>query len=321
LKNYTAQNFIALVDKHKIPYHEKTLGQLFCDGSAREIVHMLLDECAAAQVDIRLEQQIVDVSKAEVFRIQTSKETLEASALVLATGGLSIPKIGATGFTHQAAARFGLALTDIRPALVPLTFDGDTLAFMASLSGVALEVVASCARQSFRENMIFTHRGLSGPAILQISSYWREGQPLMLDLLPDVNAEEFLLQRKKDRPKAELKTILGEVLPQRLAQCLTTSHFSASPIGLLSHKSLKDVAGFLKAWKLHPSGTEGYAKAEVTLGGVATQELSSKTMESNAVPGLYIIGEAVDVTGWLGGYNFHWAWSSGWAAGAALLAD
>ena len=318
LKTYTQRHFVALVEKHKISYHEKTLGQLFCDHSARDIVAMLLAECSAGNVEIRLNQQIVEVSKAEAFRVQTQQEMLEASALVLATGGLSIPKMGATGLSHRVAERFGLSLTDLRPALVPLTFDEPTLSLMRGLSGLSLEVVASIGKKSFRENMIFTHRGLSGPAILQISSYWQEGATLTLDLLPDVNVEAYLLDRKKTRPKAELKTILGELLPQRLAQALTEAYFVSLPIGGMPHKELRDVAGLLKAWSLEPTGSEGYAKAEVTLGGVSTQGLSSKTMESTKIPGLYVIGEAVDVTGWLGGYNFQWAWSSGWAAGSAI---
>jgi|ERR1043166_628289 predicted Rossmann fold flavoprotein len=315
LKSYTQHDFIALIEKHKISYHEKTLGQLFCDGSARQVVDMLLEECQAAGVDIRTQVQIGEVSKAEAFRVQTQNETFAAPALVLATGGLSIPKMGASGLSYQIAEHFGIPLVETRPALAPLTFEGAALALMSALSGVSLEVVASRGKQSFREDMVFTHRGLSGPAILQISSYWREGQSLSLDLLPELNAEAFLVERKKARPKAELKTILGEILPQRLAQSLVTAYFSDAPIHTLTDKKLAEIAGFLKAWKLQPTGSEGYAKAEVTLGGVDTKALSSKTMEAASVPGLYIIGEAVDVTGWLGGYNFQWAWSSGWAAG------
>lgn len=318
LKSYTQHDFIALVQKHKIAYHEKTLGQLFCDGSAREIVAMLLAECQAAHVDVRTGPSIADVGKTDRFRVATDKDIFEAPALVLATGGLSIPKMGATNFAHRIAQQFGLPLTETRPALVPLTFDGQSLDLMRALSGVSLEVMAKCGKAGFRENMVFTHRGISGPAILQISSYWREGQAISLDLLPEISAEAFLLDRKKSRGKAELKTILGEVLPQRLAQSLTETSFSNAPIGTLTDKALREVAAFLKAWELEPNGTEGYAKAEVTLGGVDTSALSSKTMEAAKVSGLYIIGEAVDVTGWLGGYNFQWAWSSGWAAGSVI---
>ena len=318
LAGYTQRDFIALVDQHKIPWHEKTLGQLFCNSSARDIVAMLLAECAAAHVDLRLEHRITDISNADAFRITTDKGNFTASAVVLATGGLSIPKMGATGFAHQMAQRFGLPLTEIRPALVPLIFKGEDLVFMEPLSGVSLEVVARIGKQEFRENMIFTHRGLSGPAILQISSCWREGSAITLDMLPDIDAAAFLLERKKSRPKAELKTVLGEILPQRLAQQWAARYIESQPIGALSDKALTNAATLLKHWSVTPSGSEGYAKAEVTLGGVDTRALSSKTMQANNVPGLYIIGEAVDVTGWLGGYNFQWAWASGWCAGRAV---
>jgi len=332
LKTYTQHDFIALVEKHKIAWHEKTLGQLFCDVSARQITNMLLQECAAAHVDVRLRHHVTDVAKADVFTVRTDKGDFTANALVLATGGLSIPKMGATDFTHRVAKQFGLPLTEILPGLVPLTFSGETLAFMQALSGVSLEVIARCGR-TFREDMIFTHRGLSGPAILQISSVWRAGQSIKLDLLPGTDAAAFLIERKRARPKAELKAVLSEVLPhrfaQRLAQQITASSlpkgvvgnmpaFPNDVIGTMPDKKLQQIAASLKAWVVTPSGTEGYAKAEVTLGGVDTAALSSKTMESKAVPGLYVIGEAVDVTGWLGGYNFQWAWSSGWAAGSAV---
>jgi predicted Rossmann fold flavoprotein len=320
LKGYTQHDFIALVEKYKIPYHEKTLGQLFCDGSSRAIQNMLLGECHIGKVDIRTHQRIGEVGRREAFYVHAGDELFEAPALVLATGGLSIPKMGASAFSHRIATQFGIPLTETRAALVPLTFEGDVLTLMRALSGVSLEVVASCGKQAFREAMVFTHRGLSGPAILQISSYWREGLGLSLDLLPGMNAEAVLIERKKARPKSELKTILGEILPQRLAHSLTAAYFSNRPMGELSDKKLSEIARFLKAWQLQPTGSEGYAKAEVTLGGVDTKALSSKTMQVTAVPGLYIIGEAVDVTGWLGGYNFQWAWSSGWAAGSALSA-
>jgi predicted Rossmann fold flavoprotein len=283
---------------------------------------MLLEECAAAHVDLRLQHRVTDVTKPDIFTVRTDKGDFTSNALVLATGGLSIPKMGATDFAHRTAKHFGLPLTEILPGLVPLIFSGETLAFMQPLSGVSLEVIARCGRTSFREDMIFTHRGLSGPAILQISSVWRAGQSITLDLLPDADAAAFLMERKKARPKAELKTIIGEVFPQRLAQQLaqqiTTYNFPNDVIGNIPDKKLQEVAAFLKAWVVTPSSTEGYAKAEVTLGGVDTRALSSKTMESTAVKGLYVIGEAVDVTGWLGGYNFQWAWSSGWVAGSAV---
>jgi predicted Rossmann fold flavoprotein len=318
LKTYTQHDFIALVEKHKIAYHEKTLGQLFCDHTARDIVTMLADECRTGGVKISLNQPVLAITKADVFCVQTRDLMARAPALVLATGGLSIPKMGATGFTHQIAKQFEIPLTELRPALVPLVLEGGELASIQALSGISLEVAVRCGKHSFRDGMVMTHRGLSGPAILQISSYWREGTPITLDLLPGLQTEDFLLERKRSRPKAELKTILGEVLPQRLAQVMTTTYFVNEPAGNLPDKKLKEFSEFLRSWRLLPVCSEGYAKAEVTLGGVDTAALSSKTMMVKQVPGLFIIGEAVDVTGWLGGYNFQWAWSSGWAAGSAV---
>ena len=318
LARYTQQDFIALVEKHRIPWHEKTLGQLFCDGSAREIVAMLLDESAAAGVDIRLSHRITAIRKPDRFHIATSNGDFTADALVLATGGPSIPKMGATGFAYQVAEQFGLHLVPPRPALVPLTFGGDDLALMQPLAGVAAGVIATCNRKSFRENLLFTHRGLSGPAILQISSLWQPGMEIRIDLQPDRDAGAVLLARKQARPKAELKTVLGETLPQRLAQALVQAGYPTRPIGEIPDKDLHRLATRLKAWNLLPTGTEGYAKAEVTIGGVDTAGLSSRTLEARDVPGLYVIGEAVDVTGWLGGYNFQWAWSSGFCAGMAV---
>jgi predicted Rossmann fold flavoprotein len=308
LARYTQHDFIALVGKHRIAWHEKTLGQLFCDGSARQIVAMLLAECAAAGVEVKVAHRITGIDKADHFTVVTDHGAFASQALVLATGGLSIPKMGATAFAHEIARRFGLGLTETRPALVPLTLK------VPELSGVSLEVVTRVGRANFREAMLFTHRGLSGPAILQISSYWKDGQEIAIDLLPDIEAGPFLKERKRTRPKAELRTVLAEVLPQRLAQHLAAEGTMAN----LRDRDLEALAERLKAWKIVPSGTEGYAKAEVTVGGVDTDELSSRTMEAKKVPGLFVIGEAVDVTGWLGGYNFQWAWSSGWAAGEAV---
>jgi len=294
LARYTQHDFIALVDKHRIAWHEKTLGQLFCDGSSRQIVAMLLAECDAVGVDVRVAHRITAIEKADRFTVRTDKGDFAAATVVLATGGLSIPKMGATGFAHDTARRFGLKMTQTRPALVPLT------AKVPELAGVSLPVVARCGKAVFREAMLFTHRGLSGPAILQISSYWKPGQEIAVDLLPDVDAGEFVKERRRARPKAELRTLLAEVMPQRLASVLASERIER-----------------LNDWRITPTGTEGYAKAEVTLGGVDTDELSQRTMEARKVPGLFVIGEAVDVTGWLGGYNFQWAWSSGWAAGEA----
>jgi predicted Rossmann fold flavoprotein len=295
LARYTQHDFIALVDQHRIAWHEKTLGQLFCDGSSRQIVAMLLEECRAASVDVRVAHRIASIDKADRFRVATDHGEFSASSVVLATGGLSIPKMGATGLTYDVARRFGLSTIETRPALVPFTLP------VPALAGVSLPVMVRCGKTRFHEAMLFTHRGLSGPAILQISSYWREGQEIAIDLLPGLDAGEFLKQRRHARPKAELRTLLSEVMPQRLAEYMAGQ----------KPETLND-------WRLVPTGTEGYAKAEVTSGGVDTACLSSQTMAARHVPGLFVIGEAVDVTGWLGGYNFQWAWSSGWVAGEAL---
>ncbi|MEO3473357.1 NAD(P)/FAD-dependent oxidoreductase [Roseomonas sp. CAU 1739] len=317
LARYTQHDFIGLVGKHRIAFHEKTLGQLFCDGSARQIVQMLLAECEAAGVDQRLRHRVTDIARGDRFTITTDHGAFIAQSLVLATGGLSIPKMGATGFAHDVARRFGLPIVGPRPALVPLTFDGAMLDLMRPLAGVALPVIAQAGRASFPEAMLFTHRGLSGPAVLQISSYWQPGGAVTFDLLPGQDATALLLAAKRARPKAEPRTILADLLPQRLAQAMATAHLPPRIMGELGDAPLKALATLLKAWRLEPSGTEGHAKAEVTLGGIDTAALSSKTMAAHDVPGLFVIGEAVDVTGWLGGYNFQWAWSSGWAAGEA----
>ncbi|MGB8314716.1 MAG: NAD(P)/FAD-dependent oxidoreductase [Aestuariivirga sp.] len=305
LSRYTPPDFLALMAKHNIAWHEKTLGQLFCDGSARQVVAMLLAECAASGVQVKLAAKVTDVRKSDGFTIETPDETYMAPALVLATGGLSIPKMGATGFSYDIAKKFGLKIVTPRPALVPLMAPANEMEFYKDLSGVSLPAVAACGAAKFKESILFTHRGLSGPAILQVSSYWHEGQAISLDLAPGIDALKFLKERKHARPKAELKTILAELLPQRLAQAMEPADVPA-------------LAAKLKNWTVIPAGTEGFAKAEVTAGGIDTHELSSKTMEAKAVPGLYAIGEAVDVTGWLGGYNFQWAWASGWCAGQAV---
>jgi predicted Rossmann fold flavoprotein len=318
LARYTPRHFIELVQKHRIPFHEKTLGQLFCDHSARDIVAMLLAECAAAGVEIRTHTRIIEVSKPDHYRVETSRGTATAPALVLATGGLSIPKMGATGLSLDLARRFGLPLVETRPGLVPLTFGEEMLALMRPLSGVALPAVARSGKAKFPEAVLFTHRGLSGPAILQISSYWRPGQSIALDLLPGQDPMALLLERKKARPRAEPRTILAEFLPQRLAQALAEAWLPPAEMANQTDKALRSVGERLRALSLTPSGTEGYAKAEVMLGGVDTEALSSRSLEAKAVPGLFVVGEAVDVTGWLGGYNFQWAWASGWCAGEAI---
>ncbi len=317
LARYTQHDFLALVAKHGIAWHEKTLGQLFCDGSARAILRMLLDECAAGGVDLRLSHRVTGVSRATDFRVETDHGGFTAPALVLATGGLSIPKLGATGLAHDIAGRFGLALTGVRPGLVPLTFAGEALALMQPLAGVALDVVAAAGGKAFAEAMLFTHRGLSGPAILQASTFWRAGAPVAIDLLPGKDAGGLLIAGKQARPNAGLRGVLAELLPQRLAQALAARH-GDGPVGQMRDQALSEIGAELKRWQPVPSGSEGYAKAEVTAGGIDTAGLSQRTMAARQVPGLFAIGEAVDVTGWLGGYNFQWAWSSGWCAGQAL---
>jgi predicted Rossmann fold flavoprotein len=320
LRRYTQADFISLIERHRIPYHEKTLGQLFCDGSARAVVAMLLAECAQGGVDVRVGHTVTDISRLDGFRLETSHGGFTAGALVLATGGLSIPKMGATGFAHDVARRFGLRVTELLPALVPLLAPPATLGFDELLAGVSLDAIASCGPQSFGESILFTHRGLSGPAILQISSYWRPGDTIALDLAPACDADGFLLERKRARPKAEARTVLAELLPGRLAQALAESCLPPGPLANIPDRALAAFAARLKCWEVQPSGSEGWPKAEVTLGGIDTRDLSSKTMAARNVPGLYAIGEAVDVTGWLGGYNFQWAWSSGWCAGQAVMA-
>ena len=317
LDRYRPDDFVAMVEQHGIEFREKTLGQLFCTGSARAIVAMLLAECEAAGVVVRLGCPVTEVGRSDRFRVETGQGTFASESLVLATGGLSIPKLGATGFAYDLAERFGLRLTEIAPALVPLTFEGGSLDMMRPLSGVALDTEVAVGRHSFREATLFTHRGLSGPAILQISSCWRDGA-IAIDLLPGRDAGEFLLERKRTRPRAELRTVLGEAMPQRLADALAAS-VPGEPTRMadIPDRVLRTLAGRLARWDVAPSGSEGYAKAEVTRGGIDTRDLQSRTMEARNVPGLFVIGEAVDVTGWLGGYNFQWAWSSGWVAGEA----
>ena len=313
LGRYRPEDFIALVDTYGIAWHEKTLGQLFCDGSARRIVAMLLDECCKGAVDIRLGAPVGEIGHADGrFRVADA----EAAALVLATGGPSIPKLGATGFAYDVARRFGLKIVEPRPALVPLKLGPDEALF-TSLSGVSAEIVARCGKTSFREAALFTHRGLSGPAILQISSYWRHGERIEIDFLPGLDPG-WLVVAKRDRPRAHLRTLLASSLPERLAEALAARTGLAGELANIPDRRLAEAERRLAAWTFHPTGTEGFAKAEVTIGGIATDGLSSKTMEARRVPGLYAIGEAVDVTGWLGGYNFQWAWASGWAAGQVL---
>ena len=319
LARYKPEHFIAMVERHGIAYHEKELGQLFCDESSKLIVRMLLDECAAAGVIVEVSCEIESVTQTTSdFALTTSLGERRAPKLVIASGGLSIPSMGATGFGYQLARQFGHTVLPTRAGLVPLTFSGKPLEQYQDLSGLALPIEASCGDVTFRNQMLITHRGISGPAILQISSYWQPGAVLKLDLFPHADAFEWLSTQQRDRSAAELKTVLGEVLPKRFAQRLCELLFENKPMRQYRVAELRVIADTLHAWPVPPSGTEGYRTAEVTLGGVNTDELSSATMESKRVPGLYFIGEAVDVTGWLGGYNFQWAWASGNAAGQVV---
>ncbi len=311
LARYTPADFIKLVDSYGIAWHEKTLGQLFCDQSAKQIVAMLLEECAKGGVAVRLGTETGAIEHRDGgFHLAGAS----APALVIATGGPSIPKLGASSFAYELARQFGLKVVQPRPALVPLTLSGDDALF-TELSGVATEVVARCGKAAFREAALFTHRGLSGPAILQVSSYWQRGEDVRIDYLPD-QPQGWLLEAKRTQPRAPLRRVLP--LPERLATTLADRLGVAGELGNQSDKVLRAAETVLHDWHFHPTGSEGFAKAEVTAGGISTAELSSQTMEAKKVPGLYVIGEAVDVTGWLGGYNFQWAWASGWAAGSAI---
>jgi predicted Rossmann fold flavoprotein len=310
LARYTPRDFIGLVERHGIRYHEKTLGQLFCDDSAAQIVGMLESECAAANVEIVTDCRVLAIGAG--FTVETSAGTIRTQSLVIASGGLSIPKIGATPFGYQIARQFGLRLIDCRPALVPVTFTREDRDRFADLAGVSADVAARTNGHKFREKLLFTHRGLSGPAILQASSYWRPGGPVEIDLLPDVDLPAALRASR-----AEIRTVIGRFLPKRLAERWCEIHKFQGPSIGLSDREQQAISAGLHSWQVRPAGTEGYEKAEVTAGGVDTAELSSKTMETRKTPGLYFIGEVVDVTGHLGGFNFQWAWASGVAAGQA----
>ena len=317
LGRYTAQDFLALVERHGIAWHEKTLGQLFCDGSARQIVELLLGECAMGGVTIQLGAGITAVDHADGrFRVATSKGVAEAPALVIATGGPAIPKLGATGFAYELARRFGLKVVEPLPALVPLTLGPDQALFR-ELSGVSTLVAARAGKAIFREAALFTHRGLSGPAILQVSSYWKRGESIAIDFLPE-QPKGWLREAKRREPRLTLRSLLNRHLPDRLATTLAERIALPAELGNSRDALLDQAESQLAGWHFVPNGTEGFAKAEVTVGGISTTDLSSQTMAARRVPGLYAIGEAVDVTGWLGGYNFQWAWASGWAAAQAL---
>lgn len=312
LARYTPADFIALVERHRVPYHEKKLGQLFCDDSSRRIVNLLRAESAEADVEIRLNQEVLDVEKSDRFRISLKEGAIVARSVVVATGGLSIPKMGATDFALRLARRFGLRVIPPRPGLVPLTLSPETLRHLQKLSGISIDTSISCNGASFHENLLFTHRGLSGPAILQISSFWHGGDALLIDLLPELSNEAILADL---RGGMKTGNWLATHLPRRFVDVWLDRNAAGLPTAQLSRSDTQKLLHALRNWEVVPTGTEGYAKAEVTVGGVDTDELSSKSMEVRKIPGLFLIGEAVDVTGWLGGYNFQWAWASGWAAG------
>jgi predicted Rossmann fold flavoprotein len=317
LRRYRPKDFIALVERYGIAYHEKTLGQLFCDGSAKQIIDMLLTEMRAAGVKLRLETSFQDVAKTEAgFEVELSSGTVACASLVVACGGKSIPKMGATGLGYEIAKQFDVNIVETRPALVPLTFEAGMLARLTPLSGVALDAVVAHGRTKFQEGMLFTHRGLSGPSILQISSYWREGDEIRVDMAPGVDALATLKAARAASPRQAVATVLSTLVPKRVAQLIADEEAPGKGnIADCSDKVLGPLAAAVNAWTFKPVGSEGYRTAEVTLGGVDTDALDSRTLEAKAVPGLFFIGEVVDVTGWLGGYNFQWAWASGWSAG------
>ena len=316
LSQYTQNDFISLINKHEIKFHEKKLGQLFCDQSAQQIVEMLLKECELAKVTILKEFIIEDVNKEnEQYIVSTKDEKYFSQSLIVATGGLSVPKIGATSFGYEIAKKFDHDVIETLPALVPLTFNEKILEMCKELTGLSVEAIVSFNKTLFQEGMLFTHRGLSGPSILQISSYWKQGDNIKVNLSPKLNVFNFLEEKRKNNPKLDIGQILSDILPKRLAQIICNNNKVTGNISELSNKILKQLSDNINTWLINPTGSEGYRTAEVTLGGVNTKELSSKTMMSNKHQGLFFIGEVVDVTGHLGGYNFQWAWSSGYVAG------
>jgi len=319
LSRFTQWDFIAMMEEHQIPYHERDHGQLFCDESARDILDMLLSECRKADITIQLNTKIESIEKVDQqFTIQTDKQAVQGRSLVIASGGLSIPKMGASPLGYRIAKQFGHTIRPTTAGLVPFTLHAQDRERFGTLSGIAVEVVVSSERNQFRENMLFTHRGLSGPAILQISSYWKPGESIEIKLLPDLDLIEHLTTEQQSHPNSQLKSCINKLLPKRLVALLLTQQQAERPLRSLSQQELEEVSEQLQRWTIQPNGTEGYRTAEVTLGGVDCDELSSKTMESKKEPGLYFVGEVMDVTGWLGGYNLQWAWSSGWCAGGAV---
>jgi predicted Rossmann fold flavoprotein len=318
LSRYKPADIIALLERHGVAWHEKTLGQLFCDGSATQVVELLKAEMAGVGVALRLATPVLGVEKsADGFRVALQGGEVSCEALVIATGGKSIPKMGATAFGYQVAEQFGIAVVEARPGLVPLTFEAALLERLKALAGVSLDVRVSCGKTRFEEAMLFTHRGLSGPAILQISSYWRPGEAIEVDMAPGVDVYAALRQARAEQGRATPAAVLAQWLPRRLAQVIAETNGAVGHLAGASDSQLRQLAGAVNAWRVKPVGSEGYRTAEVTVGGVDTRALDSRTMAVKAVPGLYFIGEVVDVTGWLGGYNFQWAWASGWCAGQA----
>ncbi|MHC4268587.1 MAG: BaiN/RdsA family NAD(P)/FAD-dependent oxidoreductase [Planctomycetota bacterium] len=315
LSRFSQYDFISLVKKHGVTYQERTLGQLFCNGKSREILDLLLKECQMAGVWIQTKCTIKKIEKEEYFTVKTNTGNYVTESLVIATGGLSMPSIGATGFGYKVAEQFGLSVLCRRPGLVPLAFSKRDLENYSDLSGISLDASVSCNGKSFRDAVLFTHRGLSGPAILQISNYWQPDDEIVINLLPNINLIDAIKQWQKERPKAELKNLIGGLLTRRLAHRWMELWYNNKPVNQYNEKEINEVAGFFHTWRFKPTSTEGYKVAEVTIGGVDTNELSSKTFEVRNVKGLYFIGEVLDVTGWLGGYNLQWAWSSGYCAG------
>ncbi len=315
LSRFNEQDFISLVEKHKIPYHEKTLGQLFCDSKSTEIINLLLSECEEGKVEIQTGCKVENIEKDNFFKIQTGMGEFTSESLVIATGGLSIPKIGATEFGYKTAEQFDINVVKPEPALVPFTWNKTDLKNYSGLSGISVDSMVYCNGKSFQGNILFTHKGLSGPAILQISNYWNEGDEIKINLLPEIDLSEKIREWKNESPGALLMTLLGAILPKRVVQKFIEISGYDKPVNQYSEKDIEKAGKLFREWKVIPSGTEGFEKAEVTKGGIDTNELSSKTFETNKIKGLYFIGEVIDVTGWLGGYNFQWAWSSGYCAG------
>ena len=316
LSRFTQWDFIALVDAHDISYHEREHGQLFCDDSSKDILNLLLNECKKVQVTIQLDTEIKKLNKQEnIFQIETNKGDLHSPSLVIATGGLSIPKMGATPFGYKIAEQFNINVWPTSAGLVPFTLHQEDKLNFSDLSGIAVNSLVSVKKINFRENILFTHRGLSGPAILQISSYWHAGEEIVINLLPDINLLDEFTQAREKQPQIKLKTLLYKYLPKRLINTFIASTFLDKTLQELSAESFQETASSIQNWSIKPNGTEGYRTAEVTIGGIDCEALSSKTMESKTVPGLYFVGEVIDVSGWLGGYNFQWSWSSGWCAG------